>query len=112
MTDHRPFGSAHTDDVAEIHAVELLHDAAADGPFAAGAWDLATDGSYDDGTGATAQQTFASAGTYTVRLLVTDDDGDTASSSATIVVSGAAGSWANLQHKGLFASASATSIRT
>ena len=46
-----------------------------DGTIAARAWDLDDDGQFDDGTGASAQRTFAAAGTYTVRLQVTDDDG-------------------------------------
>jgi PKD domain/Putative Ig domain len=41
------------------------------------AWDLDNDGSFDDGTGETASRTFSSAGSFTVRLRVTDAAGAT-----------------------------------
>jgi PKD repeat protein len=46
-----------------------------DGMIASRAWDTDNAGAYDDGTGATAQRTFTSAGTFTVGLRVVDDDG-------------------------------------
>jgi PKD repeat protein len=55
-----------------------------DGSVASQAWDLDNDGQFNDGTGPTASRSFAKAGTYTVRLKVTDDRG--ASSVATRVV--------------------------
>ena len=58
----------------------------ADGTIAARAWDLNNDGQFDDGTGTSAQISFAAAGTYTVRLRVTDDDGATAVASRDVVV--------------------------
>ncbi len=61
----------------------------ADGTVAARAWDLDDDGQFDDGTGASAQRTFAAAGTYTVRLQVTDDDGAPAIATRQVVVSAA-----------------------
>ena len=45
-----------------------------DGAIASRAWDTDNDGEFDDGNGTTAKRTFTSAGTYTVRLQVTDDD--------------------------------------
>jgi PKD repeat protein len=57
-----------------------------DGTVAARAWDLDDDGSYDDGTGSTASRAFAAAGTYTVRLRATDDDGATNATSRDVVV--------------------------
>ncbi len=57
-----------------------------DGTIAARAWDLDDDGSFDDGTGASAQRTFTAAGTYTVRLRVTDDDGAPTVASRDVVV--------------------------
>ena len=57
-----------------------------DGTVASQAWDLDNDGAYDDGTAATASQTYAKAGTYTVRLQVPDDDGATNSVSKTVTV--------------------------
>jgi hypothetical protein len=46
----------------------------ADGTIAATAWDLDDDGQFDDGTGVTAGRTFATAGDFTVRMRVTDDE--------------------------------------
>ena len=61
-----------------------------DGTIAARAWDLDNDGAFDDGTGATAARSFAAAGTYTVRLQVTDDDGAPATATRQVVVRGPA----------------------
>jgi large repetitive protein len=47
-----------------------------DGSIASYAWDLNNDGQFDDGTGPQAQATFATPGTHTVRLLVTDNNGE------------------------------------
>ena len=57
-----------------------------DGTIAAYAWDLDNDGQYDDGTGATASFAAATAGTFTVGLRVTDDDGATDTDTATVTV--------------------------
>ena len=61
-----------------------------DGTIAARAWDLNDDGQFDDGTGTTATRTFAAAGTYTVRLRVTDDDGAPAVATRQIVITAVA----------------------
>lgn len=57
-----------------------------DGWIATRAWDLDNDGAFDDATGATATKTFPQAGTYTVRLQVTDDKGATATAVRTVTV--------------------------
>jgi PKD domain-containing protein len=46
-----------------------------DGPLTSQAWDLDGDGAFDDGQGSTATVSFAAAGDYAVKLLVTDRDG-------------------------------------
>jgi PKD repeat protein len=56
----------------------------ADGTVAGWAWDF---GDGTTGAGRTAQHTYAAAGTYPVRLTVTDNDGATASTSADVTVS-------------------------
>lgn len=58
-----------------------------DGTIASYAWDFG-DGS--NGTGATPQHTYASAGTYTVKLTVTDDDGGTGTVSQQVRTNAAA----------------------
>ncbi len=60
-----------------------------DGAIASRAWDLDNDGSYDDGTGATAARGFTGAGTFTVGLRVVDDDGAPATTSRQVTVSAA-----------------------
>ena len=62
-----------------------------DGQITARAWDTDDDGAFDNGTGASAQATFASSGTYTVRLQVTDDKGAPAVASVPVVVQAAGG---------------------
>src|SRR5204863_9980522 len=47
-----------------------------DGSVVSQAWDLDNDGQFDDGTAATASRSFSKAGTYTVGLKATDDNGD------------------------------------
>jgi len=50
------------------------------------AWDLDDDGQFDDGTGPTAQRTFAEAGSYRVRLQVAHPSGTTKETSADVAV--------------------------
>ncbi len=59
-----------------------------DGAITTWAWDCTDDGTYD-GTGINAQCTYPDDGTYTVRLLVTDDDGSTDDDTATVTVTNA-----------------------
>lgn len=58
-----------------------------DGTIARYEWDLDGDGTYDTAGGSPgATRSYASAGTYEVRLRVTDDDGTTATDTATVTV--------------------------
>jgi PKD repeat protein len=61
-----------------------------DGDALSYAWDLDGDGAYDDSTAANPRFTYASAGTYTARLRVTDARGASSlSAPITITVGGA-----------------------
>ena len=57
-----------------------------DGTIASQAWDLTGDGQYDDGTGASVTKSFSKAGTYTVGLKVTDDNGASTTVSHTVTI--------------------------
>jgi PKD repeat protein len=57
-----------------------------DGSIASQAWDLDNDGGFDDGTASSVSRSFATAGTKTVRLRVTDNDGLTNDASKTVTV--------------------------
>ncbi len=57
-----------------------------DGTIVLYEWDLDNDGFYDDATGATTIKTWSSAGTYTIGLKVTDDDGATDTDTTTVDV--------------------------
>lgn len=83
----------------------------ADGSIQSRAWDLDDDGQFDDGTDATATTTFASAGSFTVRLRVTDDGGASDVATMTFMVAVAppqGGRYSLVQHRESFASAAAT----
>ncbi|MBP9145626.1 MAG: DUF11 domain-containing protein [Thermoanaerobaculia bacterium] len=68
----------------------LLFDASAsidrDGGALSFAWDLDGDGAYDDGTGPTASRAFDNQGLFTVRVQVTDDEGEIDSDAATVTI--------------------------
>jgi len=57
-----------------------------DGRIVSQAWDLDNDRSCDDGSTATVSRTFDSAGTYKIKLRVTDDDGARRDKSVDLVV--------------------------
>ena len=57
-----------------------------DGAIASLEWDLNNDGNFDDATGAQAQWSFPLAGTYTVRLLATDNEGASAAVTRSVTV--------------------------
>jgi PKD repeat protein len=57
-----------------------------DGTITAWAWDLDGDGDLDDGAGPSASASFATPGPRTIRLRVTDDDGQTAEATAAVTV--------------------------
>jgi len=61
-----------------------------DGSVASYDWDFTSDGT-DDASGRTATHSYGSTGTYTATLRVTDDGGDTNTTTRTISVSGATG---------------------
>ncbi|MFP5369141.1 MAG: PKD domain-containing protein, partial [Actinomycetes bacterium] len=67
-----------------------------DGTIASRAWDLDNDGAFDDGTGTTASRSFTAAGSYTVRLQATDDDGAPAVATRTVTVGSGTTSGTNL----------------
>ena len=58
-----------------------------DGSIISYEWDWTNDGTYDD-TGMSATHSYSSPGSYDVKLRVTDDDGETATTSETVVVIG------------------------
>ena len=62
-----------------------------DGSIVSRAWDLDGDGMYDDATGVAASRTFGDAGIHTVRLLVVDEKGASATASIGFAVVAAQG---------------------
>ena len=68
-------GGPYRGDAGTTIALSGLGSSDSDGSISLYEWDLDNDGQYDDATGATAEFNAATAGTFTVGLRVTDDDG-------------------------------------
>lgn len=78
----------------------------ADGRIVSQAWDLDDDGRFDDGSGTSARTSYHAAGTHTVRLRVTDDDGSSSIAMQVVTVYKRApqvvgASWARVRFNGL-----------
>jgi PKD repeat protein len=57
-----------------------------DGSISSYAWDTDNNGQFDNGTSSSASKTFATAGTYTVKLKVTDNNGDSTIATDTVTI--------------------------
>ena len=57
-----------------------------DGSIASYAWDLDNDGQFDDASGVTASRSFPTAGSYTIRLRVTDNRGAAGTAASVVTV--------------------------
>ncbi|MFC0036739.1 PKD domain-containing protein [Actinomadura rayongensis] len=106
VPNEKPTASFTTDCGALACAFDGSGSGDPDGTIASYAWDF---GDGQTGTGATANHTYAAAGTYTVKLTVTDDDGATAEKSDTVTV--APNSTGIVYRGGDGANANATSVK-
>ena len=82
-------GGPYSAETGETITLDATDSADTDGTIALYAWDLDGDGQYDDATGATVQYSATTAGSYTVGLQVTDNDGATATDTAAVTISAA-----------------------
>jgi len=77
-----PYGGGEGEAIAFDGGASLDRDG---GPLAF-AWDLDGDGEYDDGSAATASRSFVDEGSFTIRLRVTDDEGEVDFDEAAVLV--------------------------
>ncbi len=77
-----PYGGGEGEAIAFDGGASLDRDG---GPLAF-AWDLDGDGEFDDGSAATASRTFDDEGSFTIRLRVTDDEGEVDFDEAAVTV--------------------------
>ena len=80
-------GGPYSGTVGDTIALSGTSSTDTDGTIDAYAWDLDNDGQYDDASGATVNFAATAAGSFTIGLRVTDDDGATDTDSATVTVS-------------------------
>lgn len=81
------FTASHAGAVSRGTRVDFTSTATdADGTIGSTTWDLDGDGIYGDAIGTTAGRTFATAGSFVVRMRVTDNDGATGVASTTVTV--------------------------
>ncbi len=80
-------GGPYTGDAGTLIPLDGSGSRDVDGSLVSYAWDLDDDGLYDDASGYTAEFSATAAGSFTIRLRVTDDDGATATDTATVTVS-------------------------
>ncbi|TWU35695.1 Inner spore coat protein H [Novipirellula aureliae] len=83
-------GGPYMGSVGDMITLSAATSSDTDGTITTYAWDLDNDGQYDDATGVTTTFDATTAGTFTVGLQVTDDDGATSTDTETITVSDAA----------------------